>query len=405
MQYLSAVGRLTLAGLLTLAFVLTAAAEPTNLISNGGAEQEVDKNGHPQDWFVASVPAATLRLFVDDGHSRAGKACLAISNRHEYDSPVANNWGQKIQPIPVGKTVRLTAYVRTEDVGKANVCVQCWADQGSRLVAFASTPVFQGTNGWMFAEADEVIVPAETTLMIVRAALGGTGTAYFDDISLEIAQRPTAAAETKKSGDLAARNLYAVAAEKTDITSQVCEALNGRLVRSVSINKDCMVLAYMAAWNHGNVDNIAVANNNGGVRTLVAWPTPAAEEIAAPQRRFFLALYCRKATLGGAPGTIGVYEVLDDWPERTAWQGQPRTADSPAAKVEITPGEGWKFFEVTPLVRKHAHDNDLHGAMLRFEGETAASDWSGYAFASREAIGPAVERRPLLLVVEPETSP
>lgn len=400
MQYFSAIGRLALAISLIAAFVRTAAAnEPTELISNGGAEEDV-KNGTPPGWFMASVPAATLRLFVDNAHSRAGKACLAISNQHEYDSPVANNWGQKILAVPVGKTVRLAAYIRTEEAGKANVCLQCWADNGTRMVGFASTPVFSGTNGWTLAEAEELIVPPETTLLIVRAALGGTGTAYFDDVSLEVVERSATAAAPAKPD---VQNPYSVP-DKTDLAGQVRDVLKGRLVRSVSISKDCMVLAYMSTWNHGNVDNIAVANNNGGVRTLVAWPKPSADEIAPPQRRFFLALYCRKATLHGTPGPIGVYEVLEDWGERTAWQGQPSSAGLPATKADVTPGEGWKFFDVTPLVRKQAADDDLHGAVLRFESEARNGDWSGYAFASREAIGQWSDRRPLLLVVEPEPS-
>lgn len=402
MQHFSAVGRLALTVLLIAAIVsIVAAEEPINLILNGGAEQRPNKNGAPPGWFMASVPAGSLRLFVDDSHSRAGKACLAISNQHEYDSPVANNWGQKILEIPAGKTVRLATYIRTEDARKANVCVQCWADNGTRLVAFASTSVFSGTNGWTHAEADDLVVPSETTLMIVRAALMGTGKVYFDDVSLERAPQPAAAT----ANNVTVFDGYSVAKAKTDLASQVRGVLHGRLVRSVPISKDCMVLSYLPTWNHGNVDNIAVANNDGGVRTLVSWPKPSAAEIAPPQRRFFLALYCRKATFHGAPGPIGVYELLDDWTEQTAWQGQPRVANSPAMKADVTPGEGWKFFEVTPLVRKHAADGGLHGAALRFDAETQRGEWSGYAFASREAIGQWVERRPLLLIVDPDSSP
>lgn len=401
MQHLSAAGQLALTFALAAAFISTVAAEePTNLLSNGGAEQ-VAKNDNPTGWFMASVPAATLRLFVDRGHSRAGDACLAISNRHEYDSPVANNWGQKILAIPRGKTVRLTAYIRTAEVGTANVCLQCWADEGQRMVAFASTPVIHGTSGWTLAEADKLVVPPETTLMIVRAALMGPGTAYFDDITLEIVERSAAAAT---ASDVAARNPYEVGGEETDLAKQVRDSLHGQLVRSVPVSKDCMVLAYLPTWNHGHVDNIAVANNHGGVRTLMAWPKPSAEEIATPKRRFFLALYCRKTTSHGTPGPIGVYEVLDDWNERTAWEKQPRLDDLPATTACLTAGEGWKLFDVTPLVRKHAADDNLHGAVLRFDAEDLDTDWSGYAFASREATGKDIEHRPLLLLVEPESS-
>jgi hypothetical protein len=412
-QYLAAAGRLALTISLTAAVSYTVAAEktvdpfsataektaqpnqvavdkPANLISNSGAEQGGDGRETPSGWFMASLPAPSLRMFVSDGHSRAGKACLAICNQHEYSSPVANNWGQEIRPIPTGKSVRLSAYVRTDDAKTANVCVQCWTDNGERMVGFASTPLFRGTHGWTLAEADELVVPSETTLMIVRAALTGTGTAYFDDISLQVVEQKASAAPDVAESDLA---------------RQVRASLNGRIVHSSSLAKDSMVLAYLPGWNHGNVDNIGVENHDGGVRTLLAWPKLLANDVAQPGRRFVIALYARKTMLRSNPGPVGVYEVLDDWTEATSWQGQPRIAEQPATQSEMMPGVGWKFFDVTPVVRKQDTSQNDRGIMLRFEDESVTGNggWSSYQLVSREAIGEWTARRPALLVIEPDS--
>ena len=42
--------------------------------------------------------------------------------------------------------------------------------------------------------------------------------------------------------------------------------IDGQIVEVSPITKDCMVLSYLPDWAHGNVDNIGVANNDGGVR-------------------------------------------------------------------------------------------------------------------------------------------
>ena len=70
-----------------------------------------------------------------------------------------------------------------------------------------------------------------------------------------------------------------------------------------------MILAYLPRWNHGNVDNIAVANNDGGVQTLLAWEQPSSAEIAQADLRFLLAIYSRKTTLHGKPAPIEEREL------------------------------------------------------------------------------------------------
>src|SRR5262249_1235881 len=78
------------------------------------------------------------------------------------------------------------------------------------------------------------------------------------------------------------------------VDAALAAAVPGRAVQVVPPSKDCMVLAYLPDWNFGNVDNLGVGNNDGGVRTLLDWP-PLAPELTRPQnRRFYLALYARE---------------------------------------------------------------------------------------------------------------
>ena len=87
------------------------------------------------------------------------------------------------------------------------------------------------------------------------------------------------------------------------------------------------------------------------------------------------------------------------------WEKRPQCAAEAAAEFEMQPGDCWKLFDVTSLVRKQATaPRPNHGVVLRFpdSGSNERTEWSGYAFVSREAIGEWELYRPALLVVDPE---
>jgi len=176
----------------------------------------------------------------------------------------------------------------------------------------------------------------------------------------------------------------------------------GTTIRMMPVAKDCMILSYLLEWDHGNVDNLGLANNGGGVRVLVEWPEIAAEEVA-DDRRFLLALYSRKTTSSRPPGSIVACEIVEEWKERTSWKHKPVYDPEPFATYKFEPGGGWKVFDVTPLVRDQVKaGRKSHGIMLRFLSEdfNAQGTWSGYDFASREAGGDNVVHHPILLIVK-----
>jgi RNA polymerase sigma factor (sigma-70 family) len=198
------------------------------------------------------------------------------------------------------------------------------------------------------------------------------------------------------------------ATQSISIGSDLVKVVPAPIVRSIPVAKDCMILSYMADWAHGNVDNIGVANNHGGVRTLIDWPEIPPDLASAPDRNFLLALYSRDTQSRPPAGPIHAFAIREAWPEITSWKSQPAYELDPAATYQFEPGTGWKLFDVTPVVRDQAKAGRKgHGVLLRFLSEDFAergADWSGYQFVSREGTGEWARRHPVLLVVESSKS-
>ena len=180
----------------------------------------------------------------------------------------------------------------------------------------------------------------------------------------------------------------------------------GPIVRTVPVSKDSMILSYMPDWGLGNVDNIGIGNADGGNRTLIDWAEIPAKDATDTGLRFLLAIYSRKTIANPPAGPILACEVIEDWKELTSWKTKPRYDPEPVATYAFEPGEGWKLFDVTPLIRARAKSGRPgHGVLLRFLSEDnsgAEGTISTYFFVSREADGDWAKRRPMLLVVKDE---
>jgi erythromycin esterase-like protein len=90
----------------------------------------------------------------------------------------------------VGKTIRFSGYIKTENVsGYAGFWWR--ADAGNRTLAFANLKdaAPKGTTGWQRYEL-EFPVPANTAAIYFGALLAGSGTAWFDDLQVEIDGKP-----------------------------------------------------------------------------------------------------------------------------------------------------------------------------------------------------------------------
>jgi RNA polymerase sigma factor (sigma-70 family) len=218
--------------------------------------------------------------------------------------------------------------------------------------------------------------------------------------------------ETRESGRGGASRALAVIAGSGNSSSQAAldpdleKAVSGRIVKSIQVNKDCMVLSYLPDWAYGNVDNIGVGNGNGGNRMLLDWPAVSPEDTAVPNRRFLLAVYSRSTNAEGSASSILAFEVSQDWQELTSWKTQPEYAAEPSGTYKFEPGAGWKLFDVTPMIQARAKTRQQgHGLLLRFLNEdmkSAKKNLCDYKCVSREGTGEWQNRRPLLLLVVAE---
>lgn len=185
------------AALLLLVMPMAARADE-NLIANPGFEALSGSMPLRWDVFVQPAEGASGRL-VDDAHSGAYAVQLQIATPYGQDP--ANNWSQNIVGEFGGKRLRLSGFIKVQEAEDAAIWVQCWRKEPWRVLSVASTstraPVY-GTKDWdeTFIEFD---VPQNTDYLTVRCVIKGSGTAYFDDLSLmEIgeAKRPARTTET-----------------------------------------------------------------------------------------------------------------------------------------------------------------------------------------------------------------
>lgn len=397
MSYPAAIARVAMMFAFLVAPCLAIADE---FITN--SDVEAGQDAEPEGWSRARIPAEGLRMHRSNEQSQSGDWSLEIDNRHDYGRRVSNNWFQKIARQSAGTTIQLTASIRTSDASSCNVCIQCWSSQ-RKLIGFVSTRIVRGTLEWTEIKSEPLVIPHDTKEIIVRAALTGTGRVWFDNIRLRA---------SGKSDESETPNFDS---DDDQIAESLSRKFKERLVRVLPMKQDCMVLAYMRKWNHGHVDNIAVSNHAGGVRTLLEWENIERDLALNENYRFLLAMHARRTTAGESPGNLMIRELAEVWHEESSFATQPvERADGITVRREFKTGRGWQLFDITPIARHRVKQDTRHfGVVLRFEDELpggkdesgnfsarVSDDWSGYSFVSREGDGPWTAYRPVILVVE-----
>ena len=158
-----------------------------NLLMNAGIEETDEKHkDEPRSWVRAQVAAPGLEMRRVTEGARNGNAALLINNPQRLPDEATNNWAQSVPYDLSGRIVRVSGWVRTENAQGAYICVQGWADL-AHMSSFGSTEVTKGTQEWKRVQSRPVRLSANVTMVTVRAALTGTGKAWFDDITLELA--------------------------------------------------------------------------------------------------------------------------------------------------------------------------------------------------------------------------
>ena len=154
-----------------------------NILQNSGFENGSDNS--PSYWFEAVIPAENLSLTWDNKTRLNGDKSAGISNTHNYSETVCNNWAQQIDKVPRDKTVELSGWIKTIDAESVVMVIQCW-DNVYNMVGFGTTQTateINGTNDWQMYNAS-VYVPNDTSNIVVRLTLTGTGQVWFDDVKL-----------------------------------------------------------------------------------------------------------------------------------------------------------------------------------------------------------------------------
>ncbi len=162
-----------------------APATPQNLLANSGFEELVADRPAGWDLYVEPMAGAFGRL---DGDARSGRYAVMLHTPVPYARDPANNWSQNIIGAYGGKRLRASAYIKVRDAQEAALWVQCWRRRPVSVIASASSGVSQpvyGTRHWEKVSFT-LDVPRNTDFITVRCVLLGTGTAWFDDVTLEI---------------------------------------------------------------------------------------------------------------------------------------------------------------------------------------------------------------------------
>ncbi len=172
-------------GLVCLAISL---AQNANLLANASFE-EISPDGRPAHWSAFVMPQDGAFAEADPlALEGARAAMLHIPNPYEREP--ANNWSQIVLADVAGKQLVFTGNIRTEAAGEAALWLQCFTKSPARVTAAATSTAegrFAGTNDWTPVEV-RLMAPANVDFVVVRCVLKGQGSAWFDELRLEVAQ-------------------------------------------------------------------------------------------------------------------------------------------------------------------------------------------------------------------------
>ncbi len=155
-------------------------------LRNGGFENGTGEG--PVTWLSSVAPAEGASALWDDQVSLNGLRSIQLTTSTQYASEPYNNWSQNIGEPLGGKRVTVRGYVKGHSVQDAVLWLQCFHSGSSipiAAVASNETQPLQGSFGWTEREVS-LYVPQATDLVVLRLALVGTGTVWFDDIVMEV---------------------------------------------------------------------------------------------------------------------------------------------------------------------------------------------------------------------------
>lgn len=158
-------------------------ASAENLLANPGFEDLAGDKPARWDQFVQPMPGAAAKL-TDTAHG--GNYAVQLHIPTPYAKDPLNNWSQNIMGDFAGATLRISGFIRVEEAKEAALLVQLWRKKPWGVLGAATTstdmPVY-GTQDWQEVSM-EVAVPEGVDFVTLRCILKGSGSAWFDDLSV-----------------------------------------------------------------------------------------------------------------------------------------------------------------------------------------------------------------------------
>lgn len=156
-------------------------------VINPGFESLVPgrRNNDPEGWF-SHQHAGTLsyRFTLDTNNPRSGARSLRIENIGPEPYGAIT---QAIDGKPYrGKTVRLSAWLRTQDTENAALTLAAMSNGIPLDNNFMSERPVKGTTGWTRYSITLPIAP-NAEFVEVGAMIQGKGSLWFDDVEVEVA--------------------------------------------------------------------------------------------------------------------------------------------------------------------------------------------------------------------------
>lgn len=179
-----------------------------NRLQNPGFEV-LDASDMPVRWKFFVMPQNQAFAESDSGAAEAvaeavlsetayaGAYSAMLRTPEPYAQEPYNNWSQAVFGAFGGETMTLTGHIKTEDASEAALWLQCWRQNPPRILTSASTAwerAVYGTRDWTEVSLT-LDVPERTDFLVVRCVLTGTGSAWFDSLTLSVVEEKPAEEE------------------------------------------------------------------------------------------------------------------------------------------------------------------------------------------------------------------
>lgn len=146
-----------------------------------------------QGWAYGGLPASEFEIEPDETMAHGGRFSMKIENLG------AGSYGTTLRLIPPehvrGKTVRVSGWIRTQDVGAttfapdpfAGIWMRVDTPEGNAAGGFDNMQDRgpNGTTGWQRFEL-EIDVPRSANEVTIGTMLVGSGRAWFDDLEITV---------------------------------------------------------------------------------------------------------------------------------------------------------------------------------------------------------------------------